>query len=186
MTRADLTELLHGWRDGRDDAVSQLMPQVHSELLRVARHAMRGERQAHTLQPTALVHEAFLRLMGSEVPWQDRAHFFAVSASLMRRILVDHARGARRLKRGGGAAHLALQVHDAVDPGPDVDLRALDTALERLAERDPDQSRMIELCYFGGLSYPEIAEVLGVSRATVGRELRFAKAWLRRQLSEDK
>lgn len=182
MYSESLTELLRSWREGQEGALDRLAEEVYGELQKVARQALRGERQGHTLQPTALVHEAFLRLMGSDVPWQDRAHFFAVAATAMRRILVDHARAARRAKRGGAAGRVSLSDVDAASPGLDADLIQLDAALARLAARDPSQGRMIELHYFGGLSYPEIAEVLKVSRATVGRELRFAKAWLGRLL----
>ncbi|MCG8460243.1 MAG: ECF-type sigma factor [Holophagales bacterium] len=180
----DLTHWLWHWADGQADAGSAVFERVYGELVAVARRAMACERADHTLQPTALVHEVYLRLRQSPVSWHDRVHFFAVAAGMMRRILVDHARGLRRDKRGGGVAPLSLldADADAAKPGPDLDLLALDAALDRLLARAPMQARMVELCYFGGLSYSEIAGALGTSRATVGRELRFAKVWLRHQL----
>lgn len=175
---ATVTRVLAALRDGDASGLERLLPLVYAELHGLAERQMRQERTGHTLQPTALVHEAFLRLTGSSVRPTDRAHFFALAAATMRRVLVDHARARRRGKRGGGAAHLpledALQVADA--PGDDV--IALDESLERLARRDPRKARAIELHYFAGLNYDEIAAALGISAATVDRDLRFAKAWL--------
>lgn len=180
-----LTQLLRAWAEGSADAADGVLERIHHELVGVARRAMLGERRDHTLQPTALVHEAFLRLAGKRISWQDRRHFFAVAATLMRRILVDHARAALRDKRGAGAARVELREDDRVDSGPEVDLLDLDIAMKRLAVRSPEAGLMVELCYFGGLSYEEIAETLGVSRATVGRELRFARVWLRHQMTAE-
>ncbi len=181
----DTTALLHAWRGGESEARDALISLLHSELRVVARRAMRSERADHTLQPTALVNEVFLRLVEAEVSWQDRAHFFAVAAQSMRRILVDHARSRGRAKRGRDYLRVPLLDSDsseALAKSPNLDLLALQSALQDLERRAPQASRAIELSYFAGLSYPELAEVMGVSRATAARELRFAKAWLRRKL----
>lgn len=179
-----ITRLLLDWRGGRSDALERLVPLVYDELKVVARRLMAGERDGHTLQPTALLHEAYGRLVGAEVEWSDRAHFFAVAAGTMRRVLVDHARRKGSARRGGGWKRQGLTVEPA---GPDespVDLLALDEVLRRLEVRDERKARVIEMHYFGGMSWEEIAEALGVSRATVAREIRLAKAWLWRELSE--
>jgi len=179
-----VTQLLHEWRGGNRAALEQLLVEVYDELRRLARRHMRRERAGHTLQTTALVHEAFLRLADSDVPWQDRAHFFAVAASQMRRILVDHARARASAKRGGKARRLTLDEALAA-PSRHVDeLLAIDEALVRLGEEDPRKSRVVELHFFGGLTYEEIAEVLGVSLSTVRFDMRFAKAWLRREFTK--
>jgi RNA polymerase sigma factor (TIGR02999 family) len=178
-TRA--TELLHAWREGDEEALDQLLPLVYDELKRLAGHFMGGERPGHTLQPTALVHEAYLRLVGMDVEWQDRAHFLAVAARTMRRLLIDHERGRRRKKRSGGI-RMTLSENHAADEAVGVDLLDLDRALERLSEQDEESARIVELQYFGGLSAQEIGEVVGLSRATVERRVRFAKAWLHRSL----
>lgn len=179
-----VTRLLRAWSQGDDAALTALTPLVHAELRRLARGHMRGERRDHTLQPTALVNECFLRLMEArEVQWQDRAHFFALSARLMRRILVDLARARRFDKRGGGAEHVPLDESvPAVEPGRD--LVALDNALQALAEVDERKSHVVELRFFGGLSHGETAEVLGVSAKTVMREWQLAKMWLLRELRQ--
>lgn len=177
-----VTEILLEWRSGNEEALKQLMPMVYDELRRLANRYMRSERSEHTLQPTALVNEAYLRLIDMKVSWQDRAHFFAVAARLMRRLLVDHARGHRRAKREGEVAKLSLDDAVEVSSSPALEVIAVDEALTRLAEFDPRKSEILELRYFGGLSNEEVAEALGISRATVQRDLRFAKAWLIREL----
>jgi RNA polymerase sigma factor (TIGR02999 family) len=184
-SQPDLTRLLHEWSDGREDALELLLPEVYGELRRLASSYFRRERADHTLQPTALVHEAFLKLIDQRaVRWQSRAHFFGIAAQAMRRILVDHARAHAAGKRGDGVRPLALEDVDARAPAglPDIDLLALDLALTRLAEHDPQQSRVVELRYFGGLTIDETAEVLHISSATVGREWTVAKAWLYAEL----
>jgi RNA polymerase sigma factor (TIGR02999 family) len=178
-----VTELLVAWGSGDDSALEQLMPMVHAELYRLARREMRGERESHTLQTTALVNEAYLRLVKlTGVTWNDRVHFFAMSARLMRRILVDHARSRLYLKRGGGAALLAFDegLTIGIQPGPD--LVALDDALQALAVLDTRKSQVVELRFFGGLSVDETAAALNVSSGTVMRDWRLAKAWLLKQL----
>ena len=181
---ADVTRLLADWREGDQRALEQLAPLVYDELRRLAGRYLRRERINHTLQSTALVHEAYLRLIDqSRVQWQNRAHFFGVAAQMIRRILVDHARGHQAAKRGSGVARLSLdEALDASAPR-DLDLVALDDALETLARLDPQQSRIIELRYFAGLSIEETAEVIGVSPATVKREWASARAWLFRELN---
>ena len=181
-----VTELLSQYRAGRREALDQLVPVVYGELRAIAARYLRGEWAGHTLQPTALVHEAYMRLVDQrEVEWQNRAHFFGVAAQLMRRLLVDHARGRNRRKRGGGLLMVPLEENDVAGPAPDdgLDLVALDDALERLAALSPQQARVVELRYFGGLSIEETAEVLGVSTMTVKRGWAMARAWLHRELS---
>jgi len=179
-----ITRLLRAWGQGDDAALAELTPLVHSELRRVARGYIKGERPDHTLQATALVNECFLRLMDArQVPWQDRAHFFALSARLMRRILVDVARARRYDKRGGGAEHVPLdEVVPAVERGRD--LVALDDVLHSLATIDERKSQIVELRFFGGLNHEETAEILGVSAKTVMREWQVAKMWLLRELRQ--
>jgi len=178
-----VTELLVRWRQGDPQALQSLMPLVYSELRRLARHYLQGERSDHTLQSTALVHEAYMRLAGQNPPqWQNRAHFFAVSAQLMRQILVDYARSHRASKRGGDICRLALEEAGEQSQALDVDIVALDDALKSLAEMDSQQSRVVELKFFGGLSIEEAAEVLGVSASTVKRDWTTARAWLYREL----
>jgi RNA polymerase sigma factor (TIGR02999 family) len=158
--------------------------ELYEALRRLARRALAGERAAHTLQPTALVHEVFVELAGKELDWAGRQHFLATAALQMRRILVDYARAARREKRGGGQQRVSLTgAEDKVAEAIDVDLVQLDEALTELEQEDPAQARILELCYFAGLSYDEIASVTGVSRATIGRDLRFARAWLKTRLA---
>lgn len=181
--RGGVTELLLAWRDGSDQALDELVPIVYSELRRLAADFLRREKQGHTLQPTALTHEVFLRLVGyRRVGWQNRAHFFAVAAQVMRRILVEHARKGRAAKRWGSATRVSLEDAHAPIQSQDVDLIALHEALRRLESLDPRQCRVVELRYFGGLSADETAEVLRVSPATVKRDWRVAKLWLRREL----
>lgn len=173
------------WGQGDQGALDELSPLVYDELRRVARGYLRRERRGHTLQTSALVNEAFVRLIDQRVNWQNRAHFFGVAAQLMRRILVDYARNHQASKRGSGAARLALD--EALDEAAtqDADLLALDDALNSLAAFDPRQSRIVELRYFGGLTIAETAEVLGIGHTTVEREWNLARAWLRRELSRE-
>ncbi len=179
----EVTRLLLEWKGGDAAALDRLLPLVYAELRRIAARHLRHERPGHTLQPTALVHEAYLRLVSApELEWQDRAHFFGVAARLMRQILVDHARARQRAKRGGEVRKVSLDEAPEARVTADVDLLALDEALGRLADLDPQQSRVVELRYFGGLTTEETAEVVGVSPATVKREWTLAKAWLRREL----
>jgi RNA polymerase sigma factor (TIGR02999 family) len=177
-----VTGLLHEWRGGNPDALDRLMPMVYAELRRRAQIAMRGERPGHTLAPTELVHEAFLRLVDADISWEDRAHFLAAAATAMRRVLLDHAKARLRQKRGGGAVLVSLVDVAAADGTPIEDFIALDAALTRLAAEDERRSRMIELRYFGGLNLEETGAVLGLSTATVHRELKLARAWLMREL----
>ena len=178
-----MTGLLRRWREGDPEALEALFPLVYDALRRMAGRAMRSERPGHTLQATALVHEAFLRLVDMEISWQDRAHFLSVAARAMRRILVDHARARRSDKRGGGASLAVLEDRLIVGSEPQPEILALDEALTRLAEQDNRKGRAVELHYFGGLNQEEVAEVLAVSSSTVERELRQARAWLRRELA---
>lgn len=178
-----VTELLRAWSDGDEGALERLTPLVEAELRRLARAYMRRERRGHTLQTTALVNEAFLRLVGARtVGWHDRAHFLGIAARLMRRVLVDHARARGYRKRGGGAQRVTLHEGLVAASEPAVDVVALDRALEALAAVDVRKSRVIELRFFGGLSVEETAEVLHVSSDTVKRDWRLAKLWLLREL----
>jgi RNA polymerase sigma factor (TIGR02999 family) len=179
-----VTTLLVRWREGDRQALEELMPLVYEELRRLARHYLRQERSDHTLQSTALVHEAYLRLAGGNAPnWQNRAHFFGVAAHIMRQILVEHARGRDAAKRGGNVCKLALD--DAVAPLQqiDVDVVALDRALTELSELDSQQGRIVELRFFGGLTIEDTSEVLGISPATVKRDWVTARAWLYRAMT---
>ena len=179
----DVTQLLQAWCVGRQDALDQLLPVIYGELRRLAASYLRRERGDHTLQATALVHEAFLKLVDQrDVRWQNRAHFFGIAAQMMRRILVDHARAHAASKRGAGERPLTLDEALIVCPSSDIDILALDEALVRLAAVDPQQSRVVELRFFGGLTIAETAEVLHISVATVGREWTLAKAWLYAEL----
>ncbi len=180
----NVTQLLIGWANGDRDALDHLVPLVYDELRRQARRYLRREQVGHTLQTTALIHEAYLRLIDqNNVQWQNRAHFFGISAQLMRRILVDHARGKHREKRGGSAVRVSLVDATAVSKGQDLNVVALDEALERLSQIDEQQAKIVELRFFSGLTVEETAEVLGISTATVKRDWRMAKAWLHRELS---
>ncbi len=181
----EVTELLKAWTAGDEQALEKLTPLVYQQLHRVAQRCMAGERTGHTLQTTALVNEVYLQLVDcGQVNWQDRAHFFAVSAQLMRRILIDFARSRGYQKRGGGAPHLSMDDAPSVCNEPDTNLVALDDALKALAAVDARKSRVVELRFFGGLSIEETAEVLRVSVETVVRDWRLAKVWLLRELSE--
>lgn len=179
---AAVTALLKQWSSGDKEALDRLMPLVYDQLRKLASRCLAGERPGHTLRATALVNEAYLRLVDSETGFNDRAHFFAVAARLLRQILVDHARAQHRQKRGGGAQRLTLDEAILVSsdqPG----LLDLDDALRRLAANDKRKSDVVELIYFGGLTYDETAAALGISNATVDRELRMAKAWLQTELA---
>src|SRR3989442_15463 len=158
------------------------MPHVYNKLRRLARRAMQSEREGHTLQHTALVHEAYLQLVHMDVSWNDKAHFFAVAARAMRRVLVDHARGKHRDKRGGDAIKLSLDEAPEVPAQPAADILDLDHAFQRLSAFDSRKAEILELFYFGGLTLEEISEVVGISPTTVKRELRMAKAWLNEEL----
>ena len=182
----EITRLLVEHRNGDRDALDRLLPLVYDELRKIAARYLRSERQDHTLQPTALVHEAYMRLADQRnVDWRNRAQFLGIAAQIMRRMLVDHARGHNAGKRGSGATKLSIDeaLDAAVDSSGAIDVQALDEALERLAELDEQQSRIVELRYFGGLSVEETAQVLGVSAPTVKRDWAMARAWLKRQLS---
>jgi RNA polymerase sigma factor (TIGR02999 family) len=179
-----VTGLLQAWGQGDADARDTLMPLVYKELRRRAAAYLRRERADHTLQPTALVHEAYLRLVGQQrVVWQNRAHFFGIAAQMMRRILVDHAKAQRRGKRFGAAVRVTLDDRVGAAMPPDCDLLLLDQALDELTAIDPQQGRIVELRYFGGLTESEVAEVLAISRSTVTREWRIARGWLYRKVT---
>ena len=179
----DITQLLASWREGSQMARDQLIEAVYVELRRLAHYHLRRERPGHTLQTTALVHDAYLQLVGQRrIEWQSRAHFFGIAAHLMRRILVEHARKAAALKRGGDEVRVPLDGDVGVIAAPDISVVALDDALNALGALDPRQGRIVELRFFGGLTVEEAAEVMAVSPRTIKREWRLAKAWLQRQL----
>ena len=181
-----MTELLVAWRNGDRTALDKMMPLVYEELRRLAHLYMGRERAGHTLQTTALVNEAYLRLIDQRrVEWQNRAHFIAIASRLMRQILVEHARGRHAAKRGGGQFVLSLSEADCFIPRGDVNLIALDEALQRLEAVDPQKSRVVELRYFGGLTIEEAAEALGISAATIKRDWTMARAWLRREIEHE-
>ena len=185
----EVTQLLRAMQGGDENAAPQLVPLVYKELRRLAAHYMRQEREGHTLQPTALVHEAYLRLADQQhMTWQSRAHFLGIAAQSMRRILIDHARGRVRVKRGGERERVDLDEERVFlgerSPEQSGKLLALDEALDRLAEIDPRQGRIVELRYFGGLTVEETAEVLGISPKTVKRDWSVAKAWLHAELQQ--
>jgi RNA polymerase sigma factor (TIGR02999 family) len=175
---ANFTQLLTEWRSGHPQALERLTPLVYDELRRLARNYMRAERGSHTLQATAVVHEAFLRLIQANVALQDRGHFFALASRLMRRVLVDHAKSRSRIKRNSGARDLMAEETGEVVPPLDFDVVALDDALEGLQQMEPRLAQVIELYYFGGLTYDQIAAAVGTSAATVHRDIRLARAWL--------
>ena len=182
---AEITELLVSWCEGDQAALEQLIPLVERELHRLAHYYMRRESPGHTLQTTALVNEAFLRLIDQKkVRWQNRAHFFGIAAQIMRRILLNYVRDRKRIKRGGAAVEVLLSEVDVVAPEKAVELVALDDALNRLALIDERKSKVVELRYFGGLSVEETAEVLKVSAITVTRDWNMAKAWLAREITD--
>lgn len=180
----NVTELLIDWGKGDKEALDQLVPLVYDELRRQAGRYLRHERAGHTLQTTALIHEAYMRLVDQRnVHWQNRAHFFGIAAQLMRRILVDHARHKKRAKRGGSDVRVSLAEATVTTTGQDLDVIALDAALDQLANIDEQQSKVVELRFFSGLTVDETAEVLGISPATVKRDWSMAKAWLHREIS---
>ena len=188
MTRSadNITDLLVGYGRGEKDALDKLMPIVYDELRRQAARYLKREQAGHTLQTTALIHEAYMRLVDQHhVQWQNRAHFFGIAAQMMRRILVDHARTKKRVKRGGSDVRVSLTGAGASIKAKDLDVVALDEALNRLAEVDEQQSRVVELRFFSGLTVAETAAVMGISAATVKRDWSMARAWLHRELSGD-
>ena len=186
MESPDVTGLLIKWGKGDKEVLNQLLPVVYNELHSMAARYLRRERPDHTLQPTALINEVYFRLVDpGTVTWEGRAHFFGIAANVMRRILVEHARGRHAAKRGGSAIKLSLD--EALHGNPkqeETELVALDAALTRLAELDPEQSRLVELRYFAGLTIEETGEVMGMSPATVKRKWTIAKAWLRREINQ--
>ena len=179
-----VTSLLQQWGSGNKEALDQLMPLVYDQLRKLASRCLRDERSDHTLRATALVNEAYLRLVDANVAWQDRIHFFAISARLLRRILVDHARSHNRQKRGGGAEVVELDEAVMIGPNAPAGLLDLDEALQRLSAHDSRKSEIVELLFFGGLTYDEAAAALKISPATLHRELVMAKAWLHRELTQ--
>lgn len=184
VARSDVTQLLADWRDGDDAALESLTPLVYDELRRMAARRMASERPDHTLQATALVHEAFVKLTEADVAPVDRTHFLALAARLMRRILVDHARAKRSDKRGGGIAPLPLD-ESLVPADSRAEFLDLDAAIDKLQELDRRMSDIVVMHYYGGLTYDEVAEATGTSAATVDRQLRLAKAWILRELRDD-
>ena len=185
-TSAQITKLLDNWHQGDQKARDELIPLVYQELRRMARQWLWRQRADHTLQSAALVNEAYLRLVQQKSPqWQNRAHFFGVAAQIMRNILVDYARNRLAAKRGGGARRVSLETEFGPARQPEIDLLALDDALNKLARLDEQQGRLVELRYFGGLSIEETAEVMGISPATVKREWATARAWLQRELKKN-
>jgi RNA polymerase sigma factor (TIGR02999 family) len=184
----DVTQLLASWSQGDQAALEQLMPLVYGELRRLASAYLRHERSNHTLQSTALVHEAFMRLVGQHsVEWRNRAHFFAIAAQMMRRILVDYARAQRREKRGSGAVKLELDaaLAEGLDSGLDLDILSLNSTLDELSRLDSRQGRVVELRFFAGLSIEETAEVMSLSPASIKREWNSARAWLFREMTRN-
>ena len=179
----NVTQLLLAWERGDEAARDELIPLVYDALRRIARHHLRGERAGHTLQTTALINEAYLRLVDQSVPWQSREHFFGIAARLMRQILVDYARARQRLKRGGNQQQISL-AHAEAEQAQTADLLALNDALETLAAVDPQRSRIVELRFFGGLTIEETAQVMGISTPTVERGWRAARAWLQTELGQ--
>lgn len=182
---AAVTILLQQWSEGNQEALDQLMPVVYGQLRKLAAYSLRGERPGHTLRATELVHEAYLKLVDSEIPWQNRAHFYAVAANVLRHILVDHAKAKQREKRGAGAEKIPLDEAVLIGPEAPSEVVDLDEALTRLAVNDKRKSQIVELTFFGGMTHEEIAAVMSISPKTVQRELRVAKAWLHRELSAD-
>lgn len=178
-----ITQILSAWRAGDDHALGELMPLVHDNLRQLAGKYMRGENPGHTLQATALVNEAFLKLCDSSVSWQNRSHFLAIAARAMRQILVDHARSKQRDKRGGNELRITLYEEAIADQSSEPDVLDMEMALAKLEAMDERKARIIELNVFGGLTYDEIGEVMQISPATVDRELRFSRAWLQKELN---
>lgn len=182
----NVTQLLHDWRSGKSDALNRLMPMVHDTLRKLAGNVMRSESDDHTLQATALINEAYLRLIETDIPWQDRSHFLAIAARNMRHILIDHARSRGRQKRGGDFVQVTLHEAQLSDDETASELLDLEKALESLIVFDERKARVIEMRFFGGMTFEEIGAVLGVSAATAMREFRFAKAWLYREMSNQR
>lgn len=186
MRSEAVTRLLRAWSAGNADAQEELLPLVYDELRRRAAGQLRRDRRGHTLQPTALVHEAYLRLLGQrDVDWQSRTHFFALASRMMRRVLVDHARARSAAKRPDEAMRVAFTGDVAIFDPRGCDLLMLDEALSELTILDQRQGSIVEMCYFGGLTEEEVASVLSISRSTVARELRSARAWLYRRMTSD-
>jgi RNA polymerase sigma-70 factor (ECF subfamily) len=182
----DITGLLVSWRAGNRAALDALLPLIQRELNQIARRHLGRERQNHSMQPSSLVQEAFLRLLpGRDVQWQNRAHFFAIASKVMRHVLVDHARQRSRAKRGGAAVHIPVDVAVLLSPEQVEEVVAIDLALQRLAAVDERKSQVLEMRFFGGLSVEETAEALGVAPNTVTRDWNFARAWLRRELGQE-
>lgn len=179
-----ITQLLNRWGSGDKDAEAQLTPLVYDELQRMAKRLFRGEKPSHTLQPTALVHDAFVKLIDVDVTWQDRAHFYSLAARMMRRLLVNHANARNAAKRGGDAIKVTLNESVVAGAGADAELLDLEEALQGLAKLDSRKAELIELQYFGGLSFKEMAEVTGLSSSTLDRDLRIARAWLKDRLTK--
>jgi len=187
MTDSDkdgMTQLLKDWRGGNPAAREKISPIVYDALKRIAIGQMRKEREGHTLQATVLVNDVYMELLNEDVDWVDSAHFRALSATIMRRTLIDHARGKGRVKRGGDQIAVTLLESRVIDDKDGIDVLTLDDLMNKLASFDERQAKVIELTFFGGLTYAEIAEVLGISKATVDRELRIGKAWLLKKLQE--
>ena len=182
----DATRMVNALAAGDQHVAEELMPLVYDEFRQLADNYLRQETRAHTLQPTALVHEAYLKLIDqTRVNWQGRTHFFAVGGQAMRRVLVDHARARNRAKRGGGWQRITLDERLQLSPDRDADLLAVDEAIEKLAQLDPRQARIVELRFFAGLTVEEVAEALGLSKRTVENEWTIIRAWLRRELAEE-
>lgn len=183
---ADITLLLHAAATGQRESVDALIAAIYDDMRRLAARHMGGERRNHTLEPTAVVHEAYVRLIDQhKTDWKDRLHFFAVASRIIRRVLIDHARANEADKRGGDRTRISLTDHDIAGPSRDIDLIALDEALNELAEIDPQQGRIVELRYFGGCTVEEVAELLNIGKRTVDRDWQAAKAWLFLRLDED-
>jgi len=180
-----VTQLLKNWQSGDNEALSDLMPMVHDTLRKLAGKYMQSENAGHTLQATALVNEAFLKLVDADITWQNRAHFMAIAAKSMRHILIDHAKSKGRQKRGGNDVLVTLHEANVAGDQRTPELLDIEDALIQLAELDTRKAEIVELSFFGGMTYDEIAEALGISAATVDRELRFSKAWLQRALNEN-
>lgn len=187
MERSDnITRLLAGWSSGDDACSDELAPLIYDELQLIARRLFRSENAKHTLQPTALVHEAYVRLIKVDIAWQDRTHFFALAARMMRRLLINHAEARSAAKRGGGAVHVTLSEASSVAPSVEVELLDLNRALESLTEYNERMAELIEFQYFGGMTMDEIANVKDLSVRTIGRDLRFARAWLKDYLTRER
>ena len=184
---SQISGLLAGWREGNRDALDRLVPLIRNELHRLARRHLARERKSYAIQPSSLVQEAFLRLLpGADAGWRDRAHFFAAASQVMRHVLVDHARERRRIKRGQAAVHIPVDAAVVLSPDQVDEIVAVDLALQRLAKEDARKSRVFEMRFFGGMSVEETAEVLGIAPNTVIRDWSFARAWLRRELRNDR